>query len=151
MTLHAKGHNGQVTVDGDWLTIERKGLGRVGHSKGDRRIQLASIQAVQMRPAGTFGNGFIKFTIPGSPESRGGLSDAMQDENAVIFTKKQQGDFDALRAHIEQYISGRLAGVAGPAVPAPDAADQLLKLASLRDQGILSEDEFATQKAKILG
>jgi hypothetical protein len=30
------------------------------------------------------------------------------------------------------------------------AADQLEKLASLRDQGILTEEEFAAQKARLL-
>ena len=38
-----------------------------------------------------------------------------------------------------------------PAAPAVDLADQLRKLASLRDEGILSEEEFAAQKAKLLG
>ena len=37
-----------------------------------------------------------------------------------------------------------------PAGPSPDAIEQLKELAGLRDQGILSEDEFAAQKAKIL-
>lgn len=36
------------------------------------------------------------------------------------------------------------------APPAPDLGDQLRKLASLRDDGILTEDEFAAQKAKLL-
>jgi hypothetical protein len=44
---------------------------------------------------------------------------------------------------------------AAPAPPAggvsPDAIEQLKELAGLRDQGILSEEEFAAQKAKILG
>jgi hypothetical protein len=48
--LFAKGQNGQIAIEGDWLTIHRKGLGRAGHSKGDRRIPLRSITAVQMRP-----------------------------------------------------------------------------------------------------
>ena len=46
---------------------------------------------------------------------------------------------------------------ATPAPPPPasaaapvDVADQLRKLAELRDQGILNEDEFAAQKAKLL-
>ena len=38
-----------------------------------------------------------------------------------------------------------------PAPAAPDPIEQLTKLAALRDQGILTEEEFATQKAKILG
>jgi hypothetical protein len=40
---------------------------------------------------------------------------------------------------------------AAPAGPPVDLADQLRKLASLRDEGILSEEEFAAQKAKLLG
>jgi hypothetical protein len=34
---------------------------------------------------------------------------------------------------------------------APDPIAQLKELAALKDQGILTEDEFAAQKAKILG
>jgi hypothetical protein len=37
------------------------------------------------------------------------------------------------------------------AEPQLDLADQLRKLADLRDAGILTEDEFAAQKAKLLG
>ena len=35
--------------------------------------------------------------------------------------------------------------------PTPDAIEQLKQLAGLKDQGILTEDEFAAQKIKILG
>ena len=35
--------------------------------------------------------------------------------------------------------------------PAPDPIEQLKQLAALKDQGILTEEEFAAQKAKILG
>jgi hypothetical protein len=38
----------------------------------------------------------------------------------------------------------------GPAAAQIDVADQLRKLATLRDEGILSDDEFAAQKAKLL-
>jgi hypothetical protein len=31
------------------------------------------------------------------------------------------------------------------------AADELAKLAGLRDQGVITEQEFAAQKAKLLG
>jgi hypothetical protein len=40
---------------------------------------------------------------------------------------------------------------AAPAPPPPDPIQQLKDLASLRDQGVLTEEEFAAQKAKILG
>ena len=38
-----------------------------------------------------------------------------------------------------------------PAAPAPDMIGQLKQLAELRDQGILTDQEFAAQKAKLLG
>ena len=40
-----------------------------------------------------------------------------------------------------------------PQAPAPaaDPIEQLTKLGELRDKGVLTEEEFAAQKAKILG
>jgi Short C-terminal domain len=35
--------------------------------------------------------------------------------------------------------------------PSPDDIEQLKQLAALKDQGVLTEEEFAAQKAKILG
>jgi hypothetical protein len=40
---------------------------------------------------------------------------------------------------------------AAPAAPAADPIAQLKELGELRQQGILTEEEFAAQKAKILG
>ncbi len=37
-----------------------------------------------------------------------------------------------------------------PAAPAPDPIEQLKQLAELKQQGILTDEEFAAQKAKIL-
>jgi hypothetical protein len=38
-----------------------------------------------------------------------------------------------------------------PAAPAPDPIAQLKELAALKQEGILTDEEFAAQKAKILG
>ena len=38
-----------------------------------------------------------------------------------------------------------------PAAPAPDPIEQLKQLGELHEQGILTDEEFAAQKAKILG
>jgi uncharacterized membrane protein YdbT with pleckstrin-like domain len=38
-----------------------------------------------------------------------------------------------------------------PATPAPSLADELAKLDRLRDEGVLTEDEFQAQKARLLG
>jgi Short C-terminal domain/Domain of unknown function (DUF4429) len=147
--MYAKGHNGQVRIEGDWLIIERKGLGRIGHSKGDKRLALSQIVAVKMRPAGRIANGFIHFSTPGRDELKGGLNEATKDDNSVIFTRKQQTDFDTLRDHVENYIAARSSAPAS--AMAPDPAEQIRKFAQLRDEGILSEEEFQAKKAELLG
>ena len=38
-----------------------------------------------------------------------------------------------------------------PAAPTPDPLEQLTKLGQLRDSGVLTEEEFEAQKAKVLG
>jgi len=150
--IYAKGVNGQITIDGHWLTIERKGWGRVGHSKGDRRIPLSSITAVQVRPAGSLANGFIRFTVPGSPELRGGLNNAGKDENAVIFNKKHSDDFEKVRLAVEDYIVTQRSGPAPLPAPAaqPDIAEQIKKLGELREQGLVTDEEFKAKKDELL-
>ena len=57
-------------------------------------------------------------------------------------------------AQEEQQAAQQQAQAAPPPAPAADAPDpiaQLKQLAELKDQGILTEEEFAAQKAKILG
>jgi hypothetical protein len=58
--------------------------------------------------------------------------------------------------HVNPGMAGAAFGAPPPAAPAPaapqtDMVDQLRKLGELRDAGILTEEEFAAQKAKILG
>jgi hypothetical protein len=66
--------------------------------------------------------------------------------------RRAQVDFEAIRDHIEAIISGQRSGMdATPSSPsAVDVADQLRKLASLRAEGILSEDEFQAKKKQLL-
>ncbi len=65
-----------------------------------------------------------------------------------MFRKNQMPDFEKLRDHLESLIANRMNG--GGNSGSLDVADELAKLAKLRDQGILSEEEFSKMKAKIL-
>jgi hypothetical protein len=54
----------------------------------------------------------------------------------------------------QQYAQQPPPQYAQPAPPppaAPDPVEQLTQLAALKNQGILTEEEFAAQKARILG
>ena len=50
-----------------------------------------------------------------------------------------------------QYAPPPAAAPAAPAAPAEDPYEELKKLGDLHAQGILTDEEFAAQKAKILG
>ena len=147
--LYAKGSNGVITIDGDWLTIDRKGFGRAGHLQGDRRIPLASITAVQQQYARVFTDGFIRFTVAGSPELRGGLPNARRDENAVTYRRRQASGFNVIRAAVEQYITAHHAGARSGAGE-PDIPEQIKKLDELRDQKLITDEEFEAKKAQLL-
>jgi hypothetical protein len=151
--LEAKGHNGQVQFDGDHVTITRKGLlGRMSVGKGDKRWHISQISSIQWKPAGPLVNGFIQLSASGGNEQRSRFgsqtTSAVQDENSVIFTKKQMPDFEKLRAALDTAIAAQHARPA--AAPAGSAADEITKLAGLRDQGLIRDDEYETQKKRLL-
>ena len=147
--LYAKGSNGVITIDGDWLTIDRKGFRRTGHSEEVRRIPLASITAVQLHYARVFTDGFIRFTVAGSPEFRGDLQNAVRDENAVTYRRRHAKGFNMIRAAVEQYISAHRGG-AQSGVGEPDIPEQIKELDELRDQKLITDEEFEAKKAQLL-
>ena len=61
---------------------------------------------------------------------------------------QQQGAYDEPQ---QQYQEPPPQYAAPPAEAAPDPIEQLKQLGALHEQGILTDEEFAAQKAKILG
>ena len=82
----------------------------------------------------------------------GGVSRRQQgkaDQQAEAQAYEQQQAYDQQQAMAQQ-AAAQQAAAAPAAAPATDVVTQLKELAALKDQGILTEDEFAAQKAKIL-
>ena len=66
------------------------------------------------------------------------------DRDAQIYANRQ--------AAYDQQMAGQYAAQApAPAAPQADTIEQLNQLADLKERGILTDAEFAAQKAKILG
>jgi hypothetical protein len=85
------------------------------------------------------------------------VSNGVSRRQVSRWDKKAQAE-QAEQAPQQQQAAPAPAPAAAPApAPAPAADDmsakvaQLKQLAELKDQGILTEEEFAAQKAKILG
>jgi Domain of unknown function (DUF4429)/Short C-terminal domain len=152
--VEAKGRGGQMSFDGDFVTIHRRGfLARMGQGKGDKRIPVASITSVDMKPAGAVMNGFIALTLAGAIEGKSSFGDrsfkAAKDPNSVMFTKKQEPESAELRTEIEATIAARNAPQPAAAASA-DPVAQLAQLAAMHDAGSLTDEEFAQMKAQLV-
>jgi hypothetical protein len=146
------GVQSELEVFEDRLTITPKGaLGFLNHGlKGTKTIPFRSITAIQFKEVGGVTSGYIQFSLLGGIESRGGLFSAASDENTFMFSQEHD---NANMAKIQAYIESRMgSSPAVQAVPSPvGVADELAKLAGLRDQDILSDEEFRAAKAKLMG
>lgn len=146
--MSAKGVNGQIELLQNKIRIKREGLvALMGHGlKGNKEILVSQISSIQFRAPGMMTNGYIQFAFVGGREAKGGIMEATKDENTVMFRTSQLEAFQQLKAAIEE----RMAAGSSQS-PAFSSLDELEKLASLRDKGIVSEEEFQMKKRQLLG
>lgn len=152
-------HGGRciVILDNDKLTIRRKGVRSFAKHglKGDKTIMLKQISSIQLKEAGLT-TGYIQFVIIGSQEAKGGLKQALEDENSIVFG----GTFDdktlnrnarEIKSYIEQFNSIKPveSGVTN-IIKNDDKYDKLKKLKDLLDNNIIKQEEFEKEKSKLL-
>ena len=144
--MEAKGILGSITFDGQWVTIAKRGFGPA--MKGARRLNILQISSITLKPATHLVNGYIQFTLAGTTAAnvRQTGRPKPEDPDAVSFRHKDNDRFQQLQQAVESAIATAMR----PDVPRIDIADQLQKLADLRDHGVINDHEFQTQKAKLL-
>lgn len=147
-------NGGTVELLEHFIVIRRQGILSALNQglKGEKRIPFASVTSVQFKEPGIT-TGYIQFGVLGGRESRGGVLDATQDENTVLFLKKSASDFRELRDIVERRALTARNGGSSASTPVPSAnvGEELTKFADLRDRGVLSEEEFTEQKDRLLG
>jgi hypothetical protein len=86
------------------------------------------------------------------------VSGRVQRRQASKYADKDAAIAAERNAAYQQQVAAQAPAPPPAAAPAPPAAapqadmiEQLKQLAELRDQGILTDEEFAAQKAKLLG
>jgi multidrug resistance efflux pump len=117
----------------------RRGIGRVG------RRPIARTMARTAVVAGTA-------TVVAGGVSRHQAGKEQQAAEAQAYEQQQQ---DAAMQAAAQQAAAQQAAAAPPPPPAAPAAtdsvDELERLAQLKAQGVLSDEEFTAAKAKLLG
>lgn len=146
---YSKNESVVVAVYPDRIRLRsfRKGLMATG-LRGEKTIYLNRITSVQMKEPGITA-GYIQFKTGSEGESRSSTFNAVSDENAVTFTQDQEIEFNRIRDIVERQIQHLHSGTR-PSVQS-SLADELTKLAALRDQGVLADEEFEVQKRRLLG
>ena len=102
-----------------------------------REVDTIPIGAItSVTTSGRIGNSDVTIVTPG----------------LVISARVSKGEAEKIKSTLLQLMNGAPAQAPAPqpAAQGGDAADQLQKLAALRDQGILSPQEFEAKKADIL-
>jgi hypothetical protein len=149
--MNVVGYNGQIEFDDNSVLISRKGgLAILTQGlKGEKRILIGNITSVQFKSANAFLNGYIQFATAGGESSGGGLA-AGTDENTVMFTSKMQPHFEKLRKAVEGAIQ-TLSSIQQKVEASESPLDSLRKLKELLDAEIISQAEFDSKKAILMG
>lgn len=149
--FYLEGVDGKLYVYDNKVEIEHSGmLGTIAHGlSGRKTIPMKSIQSVQFREGGSAVNGFIQFGVLGGNEKQGGILNATDDENSIVFTKKKNAE----AYEIKEYIESKIYASNEPSttiVNQVSSADEILKLKSLLDSGVITEAEFEKKKTQLL-
>jgi hypothetical protein len=102
--LHGQG--ALLTVYDDKVTIETKGvLGFMTRGlSGVKTIPFKTLTSIQFAKATALANGFIQFGIMGGREMRGGVFEAVSDENSIVFKKGMNEKAEEIKEFIEKVI-----------------------------------------------
>jgi len=105
--VSATGVNGQVTLDGDRLTI-RKGLVRRSYGvRGDRDVPLRDLTAVRLRPATRSANGALELVVDRNGSRNGSPTAPPTGEYTLSFTEESAARFEQVRAGIQALLDAR--------------------------------------------
>ena len=134
-----KGYNGILILTDTGVIIKRKKRFLLG---GEKTIPYSNIIAVQLKKAGWTG-GYLQLTLAGGSGGKGGLFRSTMDANTVCFYKSKNQNFEEAKEIIERHISGG-------SQKATSNLDELERLASLKEKGIITQDEFDAKKKSLL-
>ena len=146
-----KGINGDIILLQNSIIIRRQGLllNYLYGLKGEKEIFIKEISSIQFKEPGTLTSGYIQFAFKGGTESHEAyINAAIEDENTVTFSDVHR--FRLLRNLLQERINllnNPQVINNNPSSP----AEEIQKLASLLEQGLISREEFEAGKRRILG
>ena len=140
-----KGRNGKIELYKDFVRLDRSTImGFLMQGlKGKKDIYFHNITSTQIKKPGLT-VGYLQFSIPGGNESKRGVFASISDENTISFNGKEKYEKALkIKEYIEKKIKSKNTGLVS-------SADEIEKLHSLTEKGILTKKEFEEKKKKLL-
>jgi hypothetical protein len=134
---HEEGRNSTVTLYADRLErVQERSRASLSRARQDTEVTpVRSITSVQAKKDGIRYTKVTAFASGNNIDFRFGHDEALRFKDALM----------------KLVLAGGTPPAAAPAATSGSVGEQIRELAGLRDDGILTEDEFAAQKAKLLG
>lgn len=162
--ITVKGQNGKLYLYEDSVFFERKSI--LGHidaaltsaktSYGyEKNISYDVIRGVKLMKASIWRNGYISLVIEGELKNIDGVKDAAKDASSLVFFPGSNEDAEKAATFINKKIIERKsennkANNISTEKSSLSFAEELEKLYSLKEKRILTEEEFAEAKKKLL-
>jgi hypothetical protein len=140
----------ELELSGSNVIIRKRGVANMMASglNGDRTIAISTITSIQLKKAGWV-PGYILFSYAGSKPFSGGIIEATQDPDSLMFDKTLNEEVEEFKNKVEEIMRTSKSPSIGN--PASSLTDEIMKLATMKENGILSEEEFNAAKKKLLG
>ena len=151
----AVGANGQIELSGNRIIVSLKGAMSFlnqGFSQ-EKETMVSQIASIELKNPSMLSRGSIQITRTEGNRARGRVPTALRDETTVIFDKRSQPEFEELKRRIDAVRNSATLPEEEPAQPSPAAwgLDELERLASFHQRGIITDAEFEAKKKEILG
>lgn len=149
-TKKLRWHGNEMELVGDQVIIRKYNFaGALVYGMiGDRSISIASITAIQVRHAVFLNPGRIIFSYPGNKPFVGGVSQTWEDPDIFLFGVELNQQVEDFKNAVESIM--RNMRQPAPPLNSTTLPDEIRKLAEMKQQGLLSEEEFESAKKKLL-
>jgi hypothetical protein len=142
--LKATGYRGNLYLIGNKIIISHKVTLMYGNAGGNKEVELDKITAIQFKETGLLRLGFIEFSYLGGFD--GSNVQKFTNANAILFKRNHNEEFINIKNEIEK----RRSNIQNMQITQIDIPSQIKKLSELKEQGILSDEEFKIKKTELL-
>jgi|688.fasta_scaffold973381_1 hypothetical protein len=139
--------NTELTIDGDRITIEQKHWTSFVQNRENPSFLIGDIKSIDWKPKSTWTERpNIYFNVRGFDTKRDMMGNRSNDPYCFYFTSKELEEM----TEIYNYIMDRKSKLNNPNLIVDDIPSQIKKLSDLKDQGIITEEEFQIKKIELL-